>query len=227
MNEITVVIIDKQAFFRSGVRQALSEQAGFKVLESAPNDESLDVIETESPDVVLLDINYPALSGLELGRKIARRYPNSKVVMLSPNSSDDELFEVIKTGAVAYLNKNTTTEDLVNIVKRACHGEYPINDSLITRPVVAEHVLRQFRDIVSAGKIMETVTAPLTYRETQILNYISQGNSNKQIAHILEISEQTIKNHVSSILRKLNANDRAHAVALAMRNGWIPAEVKS
>jgi two-component system response regulator DegU len=227
MSEITVVIIDKQAFFRSGVRQALSEQSGFRVLESAPNDEAMDIIETESPEVVLLDINFPALSGLELGRKIARRYPNSKVVMLSPNSNDDELFEVIKTGAVAYLNKNTTTEELVGIIKRACQGEYPINDSLITRPVVAEHVLRQFRDIVSAGKILETVTAPLTYRETQILNYIAQGNSNKQIAHILEISEQTIKNHVSSILRKLNANDRAHAVALAMRNGWIPAEMKA
>lgn len=227
MNEITVVIIDKQAFFRSGVRQALSEQSGFRVLEGAPTDEALDIIEAESPNVVLLDINFPALSGLELGRKIARRYPNSKVVMLSPNSNDDELFEVIKTGAVAYLNKNTTTEELVSIIKRACHGEYPINDCFITRPVVAEHVLRQFRDIVSAGKVMETVTAPLTYRETQILNYIAQGNSNKQIAHILEISEQTIKNHVSSILRKLNANDRAHAVALAMRNGWIPAEVKA
>jgi two-component system response regulator DegU len=227
MNEITVVIVDKQAFFRSGVRQALSEQDGFRVLESAPNDEALDIIEAESPDIVLLDINFPALSGLELGRKIARRHPNSKVVMLSPNTDDDELFEVIKTGAVAYLNKNTTTEDLVSIIKRAFHNEYPINDSLITRPAVAEHVLRQFRDIVSAGKVMETVTAPLTYRETQILSYIAQGNSNKQIAHILEISEQTIKNHVSSILRKLNANDRAHAVALAMRNGWIPAEVKA
>jgi two-component system response regulator DegU len=226
MNEITVMIIDKQAFFRSGVRQALSEQVGFRVLEGAPNDESMDIIESESPDVVMLDINFPALSGLEMGRKISRRYPNSKVIMLSPNSSDDELFEVIKTGAVAYLNKNTTIEELVSIIRRACLGEYPINDSLITRPTVAEHVLRQFRDIVSAGKVMETVTAPLTYRETQILNYIAQGNSNKQIARILEISEQTIKNHVSSILRKLNANDRAHAVALAMRNGWIPAVVK-
>ncbi len=226
MNDITVMIIDKQAFFRYGVRQALSEQSGFRVLEGAPNDETMDTIEAESPDVVLLDINFPALSGLELGRKITRRYPNSRVIILSPNSSDDELFEVIKTGAVAYLNKNTTIEELVSIIRRACLGEYPINDSLITRPTVAEHVLRQFRDIVSAGKVMETVTAPLTYRETQILNYIAQGNSNKQIAHILEISEQTIKNHVSSILRKLNANDRAHAVALAMRNGWIPAVVK-
>jgi two-component system response regulator DegU len=226
-NEIAVVIIDKQEFFRSGVRQALSEQDGFRVLEGAPNDESLDIIEAESPEVVLLDINFPALSGLELGRKIARRYPNSKVVILSPNYNDDELFEVIKTGAVAYLNKNTTTEELVSVIRRACNGEYPINDSLINRPAVAEHVLRQFRDIVSAGKVLETVTAPLTYRESQILNYIAQGNSNKQIARILEISEQTIKNHVSSILRKLNANDRAHAVALAMRNGWIPAEAKA
>lgn len=226
MNETTVMIIDKQAFFRSGVRQALSEQVGFRVLDGAPNDETLDLIEAESPDVILLDINFPALSGLELGRKLSRRYPNSKVVILSPNSSDDELFEVIKTGAVAYLNKNTTTEELVSIIGRACLGEYPINDSLVTRPAVAEHVLRQFRDIVSAGKVMETVTAPLTYRETQILHYIAQGNSNKQIARILEISEQTIKNHVSSILRKLNANDRAHAVALAMRNGWIPALVR-
>ena len=76
------------------------------------------------------------------------------------------------------------------------------------------------------GKTMETITAPVTPRETQILNYIAEGNSNKQIARILEISEQTIKNHVSSILRKLNANDRAHAVALAIRNGWISAEAK-
>jgi two-component system response regulator DegU len=227
VNKITVQIIDKQAFFRAGVRQALSEQADFEVLESEPTDESLGIIEDHSPDIVLLDINFPALSGLELGRKISRRYPNSKVVILSPNYNDEELFEVIKTGAVAYLNKSTTTEELISVIKRACQGEYPINDSLIARPVVAGHVLKQFRDIVSAGKIMETVTAPLTYREAQILNYIAEGNSNKQIAHILEISEQTIKNHVSSILRKLNANDRAHAVALAMRNGWIPAEVSS
>jgi two-component system response regulator DegU len=227
VNEVIIVIIDKQVFFRAGVRQALSAQSGFRVLECDPTDEPFELIEANSPDIVLLDIGFPALNGLELGRKIVRRYPNSKVVMLSPNSSDEELFEVIKTGAVAYLNKNTTTEDLVSVIRQACRGEYPINNSLITRPGVAEHVLKQFQDIVSAGKAMETVTAPLTYRETQILTYIAEGNSNKQIARILEISEQTIKNHVSSILRKLNANDRAHAVALAIRNGWISAEEKS
>ncbi len=224
MNGMAVMIIDKQAFFRAGVRQALSQQSDFKILDCAPAQEPLELIETNSPEVVLLDIDFPALSGLELGRKIVRRCPNTRVVMLSPNPNDEELFEAIKTGAVAYLDKNTTTEELVSIIRRACQGEYPINDSLIARPRVAEHVLKQFQDIVLAGKTMEGITAPLTHRETQILSYVAEGNTNKQIAHILEISEQTIKNHVSSILRKLNANDRAHAVALAMRNGWILAE---
>lgn len=226
MNGITIIIIDKQAFFRAGMRQALSQQSEFKILDCDPAQEPLELIEANSPAIALLDIDFPALSGLELSRKIARRHPNTRVVILSPNHNDEELFEVIKTGAVAYLNKNTTAEELVNIISRACRGEYPINDSLIARPKVAEHVLKQFQDIVSMGKTMETLTAPLTHRETQILNYVAEGNSNKQIARILEISEQTIKNHVSSILRKLNANDRAHAVALAMRNGWILVEEK-
>ncbi len=224
MNEITVLIIDKQGFFRAGVCQALSKQSDFKILDCEPAEESLELIEVNSPDVVLLDIDFPSLNGLELSRKIARRHPNTRIVILSPNHDDDELFEVIKTGAVAYLDKNTTTEELVSTIRRACNGEYPINNSLIARPKVAEHVLKQFQDIVSMGKAMETITAPLSRRERQILDYVAQGNSNKRIAHILGISEQTIKNHVSSILRKLNANDRAHAVALAIRNGWISAE---
>ncbi|MBE9482763.1 MAG: response regulator transcription factor [Chloroflexi bacterium] len=227
MNGITVLIIDKQGFFRAGVCQALSKQSDFKILDCEPAEESLELIEVNSPDVVLLDIDFPNLSGLELSRKIIRRHPNTRIVILSPNHDDEELFEVIKTGAVAYLDKNTTTEELVSIIRRACNGEYPINNSLIARPKVAEHVLKQFQDIVSMGKAMETITAPLSRRERQILDYVAQGNSNKRIARILGISEQTIKNHVSSILRKLNANDRAHAVALAIRNGWISAEVKT
>ncbi len=226
MDKITVMIIDEQAFFRAGVRQALSQQSDFKILDCDPAREPLELIEANLPDVALLGSDLATPSGLELGRKIARLYPNTKVIMLSPNPNDEELFEVIKTAAVACLNKNATAEELVSTIRRAFNGEYPINESLTTRPTVAKHVLKQFQDIASIGKAMEAVAAPLTRRETQILNYIAEGNSNKQIAYILEISEQTIKNHVSSILRKLNANDRAHAVALAMRNGWLLAEEK-
>ena len=227
MDKITVMIIDEEAFFRAGVRQALFQQPDFKILDCDPADGLLEMIEAHLPNVVLLGSSLGAHSGLELGRKIARYYPNTRVIMLSSNPDDEELFEVIKTAAVACLNRNTAAEELINTVRRASRGEYPINDSLITRPKVAQRVLVQFEDMSSMGKAIETVMAPLTRRETQILNYIAKGNTNKKIADILGISEQTIKSHVSAILRKLNANHRAHAVALAIRNKWIPAEAKS
>ena len=226
MDKTIVMIIDKQAFFRVGMRQALSQQADFEIFDCDPDDDPSGLIEAECPDVILLDIDFPSLGGLKLGKKIVRSYPNTRLIMLSPNLDNGELFEIIKTGAVAYLNKNATAEELVSTIRQARRGEYPINDSLLAKPKVAEHVLRQFQDMVSLGKTMESITAPLTHREAQILNYIADGNSNKQIAHILEISEQTIKNHVSSILRKLNANDRTHAAVLAIRHGWISAEEK-
>jgi DNA-binding NarL/FixJ family response regulator len=135
--------------------------------------------------------------------------------------NNDELFEAIRIGSAAYLDKKATTQELEGFIRRVARGEYPINDALLATPTVAEHVLKQFQEMVSMGMSVESITAPLTNRETQILRYVADGNSNKKIAQILDISEQTIKNHVSSILRKLNANDRAHAVVLAIRRGWI------
>ena len=221
MAKIKVMIIDEQAFFRAGVRQALSQQDDFEILECAPNKDPLRIIEAALPDVVLLGSDLASHSGLEMGRKIARNFPNTKVIMLSPDPNDEELFEVIRSSAVACLKKNSPVEELTETIRRASHGEYPINESVTTRPSVARHVLRQFQNMDSLGDNMETIVVPLTYRERQILNYVAEGNTNKQIAHVLSISEQTIKNHVSAILRKLNANDRAHAVVLAIRSGWI------
>jgi two-component system response regulator DegU len=225
-----VMIIDREPFFRAGLRQALSQQDGLEVLECDPEEgkAATEKIAASSPDVALVDIGYPTLMGLDLGKKIARSFPATKVVMLSanPNDDDEELFEVIKSGAVAYLrSKDCTPTKLMEIIKKASHGEYPINDSVSSRPKVAWRVLRQFQDISAIGMTIEDITTPLTSKEVQILNYIAEGNTNKRIASVLGISEQTIKNHVSAILRKLNANDRAHAVFLALRNGWISIEV--
>jgi len=217
------MVIDEQAIFRTGVRQALSQQPDLEVLECDPAQNALEIIEANLPDVALLGSDLTSLSGIELGRKIAQYYPNTKVIVLSPDPNDEELFEVIKTAAAACLSKRATADELSSIIRRAHSGEYPINESLMTRPRVAKQVLNQFRGFT---RTMEGVVAPLTKRETEILTYIAEGNSNKEIAHILEISEQTIKNHVSAILRKLNANDRAHAVALALRSGWISPEAK-
>jgi two-component system response regulator DegU len=221
MAKTKVMIIDEQAFFRAGVRQALSQQDDLEILECDPNHDPLGVIEANLPDITLLGSDLATHSGLELGRKIARNFPNTRVIILSPDPSDEELFEVIRSAAVACLRKNSSATELVETIRRASRGEYPINESVMTRPQVARHVLRRFQDIASLGDNVETIVALLTQREQQILNYIADGNTNKQIAHILKISEQTIKNHVSAILRKLNANDRAHAVVLAIRHGWI------
>ncbi len=225
MDKIKVLVIDKQTYFRAGVCQALSGQEDLELSDCDPGDNPIALLETSAHDVVLLDIDPPSLSGLSLGREIAHYCPATKVIMLTPaRLNDDELFEVVKVGAVAYLSKNTTPEDLAQTIRKVFGSEYPISESLLARPKAAETVLKQFQSMVTTGKAIESVISPLTFREIQVLNYIADGNSNKKIAQILQISEQTIKNHVSSILRKLNANDRAQATAIAIRNGLIHEE---
>jgi two-component system response regulator DegU len=218
---IKVLIIDKQPLFRAGLKQAVAEQPDFEIIEADPADDLPSLIETTIPDVVMLDIEPPSMNGLKLGRTLLHQYPSTRFIIMTTEVSNDELFDVIRIGAAAYLDKKTSIPDLENLIRRVARGEYPINESLLSSPAVAEHVLRQFQEMVSLGMTVESVTAPLTGREKQILSYVAEGNSNKKIAQILEISEQTIKNHVSSILRKLNANDRAHAVVLAIRKGLI------
>jgi two-component system, NarL family, response regulator DegU len=221
MGTIRTIIIDKQPLFRAGVKQAFKEQTDFEIVEASPDEDLSTIIEADLPDVILLDIDSPSLNGLKVGRSLIQRYPATRLIVMTSEVNNDELFESIRIGAAAYLDKKATTQELEAIMRRVARGEYPINDSLLATPTVAEHVLKQFQEMVSMGMSVESITAPLTNRETQILRYVADGNSNKKIAQILDISEQTIKNHVSSILRKLNANDRAHAVVLAIRRGWI------
>jgi DNA-binding NarL/FixJ family response regulator len=122
--------------------------------------------------------------------------------------------------ASAYFSKEVTPDELVNTIRRVAGGEHPINESLTTKPEVADQVLQQFQKL-SAQSETEDFVSPLTQRETEILNYITLGYQNKQIAVALDISEQTIKNHVTSILRKLNANARTEAVVVGLKQGLI------
>src|SRR4030042_2185942 len=130
------MIIDEQVRFRAGVRQSLSQQADFEILECDPTNDPLAIIEASLPNIALLGCRLTAHNGMDLGRKIARYFPNTKVIMLSPDPDDEELFEVIKTSAVACLNKNTSGDELLNTIKRACNGEYPINESVMARPKI-------------------------------------------------------------------------------------------
>ena len=227
MGKIQVFVIDNNVLFRQGLRQALSQTEDIEVVAecSIDDDEASELVASFSPEIVLLDIGMPLLSGLNLGRQLTQRSPAISVIMLAPYDDDEQLFQAIKAGAVGYLTKEAGVDQLTSSIRRGHQGERPINDMVLSRPKVADKVLKQFQDLSLMGTAMESLATPLTVRELEILSYVARGYINKQVAHKLSISEQTIKNHMTSILRKLDANDRTQAVVMAIHYGWIPARI--
>ena len=220
-DNIQVYIISQQSIFRNGIQHALSTFPDIQVAGTGEiSDSVLTVVDDNPPDVALLDIDGAADGGLDLARKIKQHSPSIAIIVLASNPTDEQLFEALKGQAASYLGKETTADNLAETIRRVSRGEHPINESLTSRPKVAEQVLLQFQEL-SRRTEAEAFISPLTPREMEILKYIGQGFLNKQIASELGISEQTIKNHVTSILRKLNANARTEAVVLALRQGLI------
>jgi DNA-binding NarL/FixJ family response regulator len=221
MTTIKLCIISPQSLFRQGVRHSLAGMSGIEITaEAEASDEALSAVENSLPDVVMVDIDTPSDNGLQLARQIRQRLPNIGVIVLTSTPEDDQLFQAIKAQAAAYLSKDITAEELVNAVKRTAKGEHPINESFVSHPKVAEQVLHHFREL-PLGQGTESIVSPVTAREQEILNYMAKGYLNKQIALALDISEQTVKNHVTSILRKLNANARTQAVVEAIKHGLV------
>jgi DNA-binding NarL/FixJ family response regulator len=220
-HKIQVFIISQQPLFLQALERVFSDTEDIVTIGTTGiNGDVLKAIDTLPPDVALVDLDGVAENGLDLARKIKQRSPNIGVVLLTSNPDDSQLFLAIKAQAVAYINKELTAQQITEIVRRVDRGEHPINESLTTRPRLAEHVLQQFQELTSKTEAGPFIS-PLTPREIEILEYIAQGYLNKQIAAELGISEQTIKNHVTSILRKLNANARTEAVVVAIKQGLI------
>ncbi len=220
-DKIRVYIASQQSLFQQGIQHSLLETPDIDVQGvGGLGAEVLSEVDTSPPDVALVDIDGPSDEGLNLARKIRQRSPNIGVIVLTSNPNDSQLFQSLKTQAVAYMSKEVTADQLAGTVRGVARGEHPINEALTTRPKVAEQVLHQFQELYWRSEA-EGFISPLTKRETEILSYIGQGYLNKQIAAELGISEQTIKNHVTSILRKLNANARTEAVIVAIKQGLI------
>ena len=218
---IKLYLADEQPLFRQGIRTALTEETSLEVSgEFASGQELLEAVNSGDVNVILLDIKLPPSGGLDLTMSIKRQLPSIAVILLSSEASEDELFEAIKARASAYLSRNVRKEELIDTILTSAAGKHPINESFLSQPKVAERVLGQFQDL-SWGQGVESFVSPLTARETEILNYMAQGYLNKQIANALSISEQTIKNHITSILRKLDANARTQAVVIAVKRGLI------
>jgi DNA-binding NarL/FixJ family response regulator len=221
-DRIRILIVDDHALFRVGIANILGREREFDVVgEAADGRAALEMAGMTSPNIVLMDLSLPAPGGLETTQRIRREYPAVAVVVMAQDEDEESLFASIKAGAAAFVIKDISPDDLILVIRRVSQGEFLINDKVFSKPAVASRVLKEFRELAVYGQEAQPIFAPLSPREVEILDNIAQGMTNKQVAYALSISEQTVKNHMSSILRKLSVNDRTQAVVYAMRQGWI------
>jgi DNA-binding NarL/FixJ family response regulator len=221
-DRIRILIVDDHALFRAGLAGVLQHEKDFEVVgEAADGRSAIEAANALSPNIVLMDLSLPQPGGIETTQRIRRELPATAVVVMAQDEDEESLFASIKAGAAAFLIKDVSPDDLVTIIRRVSKGEFLINDKVFSKPAVASRVLKEFRELAVYGQEAQPIFAPLSPREVEILDNIAQGMTNKQVAYALSISEQTVKNHMSSILRKLSVNDRTQAVVYAMRQGWI------
>ena len=219
---IRVLIAHDQPIYRQGVRGVFSSDPTFEVVGEASNGRDVvDLARRQRPDVVLIDARLDRAAGVEATRSIRRELPGIAVGIIAESENEEELFHALNAGAGALFRQDIRPEELIAGVRRLSHGESLINQFVPARPLVASHVIHQFRDHVSSEQSGEPFVVPLSAREIEVLTYIARGNSNKEIARVLNISDQTVKNHITSILKKLAVNDRTQAVVHALRHGWI------
>jgi NarL family two-component system response regulator LiaR len=211
---IKVLIVDDHPVFRDGLRQCLEARKTVRVLATAGGgDQMWRAFRAHGrPQIVLMDVELPGEGGIELTRTLHEKHPEIRVVMLTAYSDSERVFAALKAGAVGYLLKNVSPDEIRATVERAAAGEPMLSGE------IAGRVLREFERERAEERFREQLDA-LTAREEEILKLLATGESNREIGKRLFISEQTVKNHVASIFRKLQVNDRTKAALLAVKLG--------
>ncbi|WP_010286875.1 response regulator [Kurthia massiliensis] len=218
-----IIIIDDHQLFREGVKRILDFEDTFEVV--AEGDDGVDTLplyEEFQPDVVLMDINMPQKNGVEATAELIEKYPDAKVIILSIHDDESYVSHALKSGALGYMLKEMDADEIVDAIKIVAAGGSYLHPK-ITKNLVAEY--RRLSERENKGSFHQTeIRRPfhlLTKRECEVLQLLTDGQSNRAIGETLYISEKTVKNHVSSILQKMNVNDRTQAVVTAIKNGWV------
>jgi DNA-binding NarL/FixJ family response regulator len=221
MNEITIVIVDDHPLFRQGVADALALEAHLWVVgQAASGEEGLELIRKIRPQIAILDVNLPGMNGQQITRQINSEKLTTRVVLLTAYDDDEQKIHAARAGAAAYCTKDVEPEILVDTIQRVAAGETILNVSDLSAVEVDSRLeqddgmFRGFADPIEAHQ-------PLSIREMEVLLCVTRGLSNKEIASTLGISHQTVKNHVTAILRKLGVDDRTQAAIYALKRGWV------
>lgn len=206
-----ILIVDDHPVTRDGLRTALSASADVEVIgEASTGEQAIDMIPSMNPDVIFMDVRMPGMGGIEATRAIRETTPEAKVVLFTVDESRAAIAEAIQAGVSGYLLKDSSAEELVNAARLAMEGKAVIHPKL-TRAFIEE-----VQTVDRRGK-----EAPLSKRETQILQRVAYGATTKEVAEELGISPHTVKTHLERVFEKLGAGDRAQAVAIAIRKGLV------
>jgi DNA-binding NarL/FixJ family response regulator len=210
---IRLLIADDHELFRRGLRMVLEDEDDIEIVDEAGDGEvAVDLAREHAPDVVVMDVRMPGLSGIQAARRIKEEEPGTKILVLTISDEEDDLYDAIKAGANGYLLKEISIDEIANAVRSVHSGQ-----SLIS-PSMASKLLDEFAAMIKKEEQKEEVPAPrLTPREMEVLQHVAQGMNNREIAKALFISENTVKNHVRNILEKLHLHSRMEAVVYAVR----------
>jgi NarL family two-component system response regulator LiaR len=216
MNEpIRLLLVDDHVFVRKGILALLATEEGIEVIGEAQNgQEALEKIEELNPDVILLDLLMPKMGGIEVIERVIAGNPEARILVLTSFVADDKVFPAIKAGAIGYLLKDSEPKELVQAIHQVFRGESSLS------PVIARKVLQE----ISRPSERDLSEDPLTDREVEILQHIAKGESNREIAEALVLSEATVRTHVSNILGKLHLASRTQAALYALRKGLAPLD---
>jgi DNA-binding NarL/FixJ family response regulator len=210
-----VLLVDDHDLFRTGLRTLLEEQGVDIVGEAQTGTEALVAVREVAPDVIVMDLNMPGISGVEAIRQMTMIAPLTRVLVLTISDEDADVLEAILAGACGYLLKDASIHELMSGIRAAAAGE-----SLVS-PAIAAKVLRHVRATSSSLREAEAIRSELSDREIQVLKLIANGKDNAQIAADLHISPKTVKNHISNILMKLQIDNRIQAAVYAVRSGLV------
>jgi DNA-binding NarL/FixJ family response regulator len=210
-----VLLVDDHEIYRAGLR-GLLEEAGIDIVGEAANGETaLDLVEEKHPNVVIMDLNMPGIGGIEATRQITTIAPLTRVIMLTVSSAAPDITDAVLAGACGYLLKSATTQEIVSGIAAASRG-----DALLS-PSVAAKLLERVRETPVRAAVPDPASASLTERELEVLRLLSSGMDNAEIGRTLFISPSTVKNHISSILLKLQIENRIQAAVYAVRSGLV------